>query len=189
MYHYSICNVADEVIFQKQCRALEIHLPHFVKGELLEDVDGLADTAIFYKWKIITVHNSKYIDAVYIDSEVELKPYFKGKKTKSQEVTALLQNWFYAALEKNKSKIPKKNFKKLFQNEEKCAIIVSEPSNRTAICGKTIKKEVFDMEIKKQLTTCPKEKPKDESKLGFGHIFTDHMLVMPYDEGQAGTIR
>ena len=40
------------------------------------------------------------------------------------------------------------------------------------------------MEIKKQLTTCPKEKPKDESKLGFGHIFTDHMLVMPYDEGQ-----
>ena len=94
-----------------------------------------------------------------------------------------MQNWFYAALEKNNLK-SKKNFKKLFQNEEKCAIIVSEPSNRTAICGKTIKKEVFDMEIKKQLTTCPKEKPKDESKLGFGHIFTDHMLVMPYDEGQ-----
>ena len=62
--------------------------------------------------------------------------------------------------------------------------MITEPSNRTAICGKTIKKEVFDMEIKKQLTTCPKEKPKDESKLGFGHIFTDHMLVMPYDEGQ-----
>ena len=40
------------------------------------------------------------------------------------------------------------------------------------------------MEIKKQLTTCPKEKPKDESKLGFGHIFTDHMLVMPMSEGQ-----
>ena len=77
-----------------------------------------------------------------------------------------------------------KSSKNLFTISEKCAIIVSEPSNRTAICGKTIKKEVFDMEIKKQLTTCPKEKPKDESKLGFGHIFTDHMLVMPYDEGQ-----
>ena len=81
MYHYSICNVADEVIFQKQCRALEIHLPHFVKGELLEDVTQ----QYFISGKIITVHNSKYIDAVYIDSEVELKPYFKGKKTKSQE--------------------------------------------------------------------------------------------------------
>lgn len=80
MYHYSICNVADEVIFQKQCRALETHLPHLVKGELLEDVDGSMTQQYFISGKIITVHNSKYIDAVYIDSEVELKPYFKGKK-------------------------------------------------------------------------------------------------------------
>lgn len=29
-----------------------------------------------------------------------------------------------------------------------------------------------------------KEKPADESKLGFGRIFTDHMFVMDYDEGQ-----
>ena len=84
-----------------------------------------------------------------------------------------MQNWFYAALEKNNLK-SKKNFKKLFQNEEKCAIIVSEPSNRTAICGKTIKKEVFDMEIKKQLTTCPKEKPKDESKLHGRPVLSIH---------------
>lgn len=40
------------------------------------------------------------------------------------------------------------------------------------------------MEIKKRLATTLKEKPKDESKLGFGTIFTDHMLVMPYDAGQ-----
>ena len=30
----------------------------------------------------------------------------------------------------------------------------------------------------------PKAKPADESKLGFGRIFTDHMLLMDYDEGQ-----
>lgn len=29
-----------------------------------------------------------------------------------------------------------------------------------------------------------KQKPTDESKLGFGDIFTDHMFVMNYDEGQ-----
>lgn len=29
-----------------------------------------------------------------------------------------------------------------------------------------------------------KEKPTDESKLGFGKIFTDHMFVMEYDKGQ-----
>ncbi|MBQ5311963.1 MAG: branched-chain amino acid aminotransferase [Oscillospiraceae bacterium] len=40
------------------------------------------------------------------------------------------------------------------------------------------------MEIKKTLTTSPKAKPADESKLGFGNIFTDHMFLMNYDEGQ-----
>jgi branched-chain amino acid aminotransferase len=29
-------------------------------------------------------------------------------------------------------------------------------------------------------TTTPKEKPSDESKLGFGKIFTDHMFMMDY---------
>lgn len=39
-------------------------------------------------------------------------------------------------------------------------------------------------EIKIELTKTPKEKPADESKLGFGKIFSDHMFVMNYDEGQ-----
>ena len=33
-----------------------------------------------------------------------------------------------------------------------------------------------------------KEKP-DEDNLGFGRIFTDHMFVMNYTEGRAGTIQ
>ncbi|MDE7399403.1 MAG: branched-chain amino acid aminotransferase [Oscillospiraceae bacterium] len=40
------------------------------------------------------------------------------------------------------------------------------------------------MEIRIEKTTTPKEKPIDESKLGFGHVFTDHMFVMNYDAGQ-----
>ena len=40
------------------------------------------------------------------------------------------------------------------------------------------------MEIKIQLTENPKQKPTDESKLGFGHIFTDHMFMMDYDTGK-----
>ncbi len=40
------------------------------------------------------------------------------------------------------------------------------------------------MEIKFTQANSLKAKPEDESKLGFGHIFTDYMLVMPYDEGQ-----
>ena len=38
------------------------------------------------------------------------------------------------------------------------------------------------MEIKITKTTCPKAKPSDESKLGFGKIFTDHMFMMDYSE-------
>ena len=39
-------------------------------------------------------------------------------------------------------------------------------------------------EIRVELTKAPKAKPTDESKLGFGTIFTDHMFIMNYDEGQ-----
>jgi branched-chain amino acid aminotransferase len=37
------------------------------------------------------------------------------------------------------------------------------------------------MEISVNLVTKKKEKPTDESTLGFGQIFTDHMLLMDYD--------
>lgn len=39
------------------------------------------------------------------------------------------------------------------------------------------------MEIKIQKTTAPKQKP-DQTKLGFGNYYTDHMFIMNYDEGQ-----
>lgn len=39
-------------------------------------------------------------------------------------------------------------------------------------------------EIKIERTKNPKAKPQDESKLGFGQIFTDHMFLMNYDEGE-----
>jgi len=38
--------------------------------------------------------------------------------------------------------------------------------------------------IRIEKITTPKQKPADESKLGFGKLFTDHMFVMNYDEGQ-----
>lgn len=58
---------------------LETHLPHLVKDELLEDVDGSLTQRYWLDGKTITVHNSNYIDAIYVDSEVELEPYFRDK--------------------------------------------------------------------------------------------------------------
>ena len=40
------------------------------------------------------------------------------------------------------------------------------------------------MEIKIEKTKTPKAKPVDETKLGFGHIFTDHMFIMDYEKGR-----
>ncbi|MCR4616524.1 MAG: branched-chain amino acid aminotransferase [Clostridiales bacterium] len=40
------------------------------------------------------------------------------------------------------------------------------------------------MEISITRTTTPKQKPTDQSKLGFGNYYTDHMFLMNYDEGQ-----
>lgn len=40
------------------------------------------------------------------------------------------------------------------------------------------------MEIKIELSKNKKIKPTDESKLGFGQLFTDHMFIMEYDEGK-----
>lgn len=39
------------------------------------------------------------------------------------------------------------------------------------------------MEIKIQKTSAPKAKP-DQTKLGFGKYYTDHMFIMNYDEGE-----
>lgn len=41
---------------------------------------------------------------------------------------------------------------------------------------------MYNIQMKKASTL--KQKPTDESKLGFGKIFTDHMLLINYDEGQ-----
>lgn len=40
------------------------------------------------------------------------------------------------------------------------------------------------LNIRYELTKNPKAKPQDETKLGFGHIFTDHMFVMDYITGK-----
>ena len=40
------------------------------------------------------------------------------------------------------------------------------------------------LNIKIEKTTAPKAKPAKGEKLGFGHIFTDHMFIMNYTEGK-----
>ena len=47
-------------------------------------------------------------------------------------------------------------------------------------------KIILDIKIVK--TEHPKQKPQDESKLGFGKIFSDHMFLMDYTAGDRKSV-
>ena len=76
MYDYNICTVDDEEIFYKQCKALEKHIPNLVKVDLLQDVDGTLIQEYKLRDKTIIVKNDCYVGAVYIQSEIDIEPYF-----------------------------------------------------------------------------------------------------------------
>lgn len=76
MYTYPVCNMADEDIFIKQCAAIEKYLNPLEKDELLEDVDGSKIQPYKFCGKKVRVVNSLYTDEVYVESEMDIKPYF-----------------------------------------------------------------------------------------------------------------
>lgn len=78
MFRYSICNEVDEDIFIRQCNALERNISNIVKKENIIDVDGSVMHIYNVDGKKITVCNSYYLNEVYVESEIDLKPYFKN---------------------------------------------------------------------------------------------------------------
>ena len=76
MFNYTICNQPDKDLFEKQCRALEKHIPSLIKKDFLHDVDD-SMTQIYQKdGAEILVHNSYYIGELYVESEIELTQFF-----------------------------------------------------------------------------------------------------------------
>lgn len=75
-FEYNICTEPDEEIFVKQCKAFEKHIPNIQKDRLLEDVDGGKTQIYTLGNNKITVHNSYYIGAVYVNSDIELEQFF-----------------------------------------------------------------------------------------------------------------
>lgn len=76
MFEYNICNQADDAIFEKQCIALEKHIPGIVKGELLIDVDGSKIQQYERNGASILVYNDWDVGAVYVKSDIELESFF-----------------------------------------------------------------------------------------------------------------
>lgn len=76
MYNYTICNEADEVIFQKQCAAIEKHISPIEKAALLTDVDGTMIQKYGHDDMQIKVVNDVITDAVYVESNKDIKHFF-----------------------------------------------------------------------------------------------------------------
>lgn len=77
MFHYTICDTYARDIFKKQCNALERNIPSLKKKLAIEDVDGTQTLIYQLDNKSITVKNSYPIGAVFIDSEMDIMPFFK----------------------------------------------------------------------------------------------------------------
>lgn len=78
-HEYIIKKGADEAIYYKQCVALEKYIPGLQKLEELHDVDDSRIQKYQYKGKKIRVLNDCYINAVYVESEIPLEPFFEKK--------------------------------------------------------------------------------------------------------------
>lgn len=76
MFDYPIYSVADEQIFEKQCAALEKHIPNLIKVKLLIDVEGSKIQIYEYLGHEIRVHNNYFTNEVNVVSEIELEQFF-----------------------------------------------------------------------------------------------------------------
>lgn len=77
MYQYTICNQPDEEIFNRQCKALEQHIPDLTLVQDMRDVDGSLIRIYSKENATIKVKNDHYVGGVFIDSDIELTSYFQ----------------------------------------------------------------------------------------------------------------
>lgn len=72
MYSYNISKKADQKAFNRACSLVESIYKDLIKGILIEDVDGTQIQIYALQAGEIKVFNDYEVDAVYIDSDVEL---------------------------------------------------------------------------------------------------------------------
>ena len=75
-YHYGICTEPDDVLFVKQCRAIEANIPNLNICQDLEDVDGSLTRIYHHDKGDIKVSNDRYIGALYVEADFDLLSYF-----------------------------------------------------------------------------------------------------------------
>ena len=72
MFSYNVARCADQTAFLRACALLESGIKELQKMPLLTDVDGTQIQVYCVQGKRIKVVNDYEVDAVYVESEVEL---------------------------------------------------------------------------------------------------------------------
>ena len=72
MFTYNISRNADNKIFLKVCEEIENYSQNLVKENPIIDVDGSILQIYLIENKEIKVFNDYEVDAVYVDSEIDL---------------------------------------------------------------------------------------------------------------------
>ena len=85
MYSYTISNSANKDIFECACRSIQTFLKKYKKEKQLQDVDGTTIQIYRRKNRKIKVVNDFEIDAVYVDSEIDLGKIFRKYPPKDEE--------------------------------------------------------------------------------------------------------
>ncbi len=77
LYSYTTYFNADNKEFNKICREIENKVADIKKEKLLVDVDGTQIQIYTVGENRITVKNDYEVDAVYVDSEIDLGSFIK----------------------------------------------------------------------------------------------------------------
>ena len=77
MYSYNIAKKANKEIFDNTRSLIESNISGIDKERLIEDVDGTQIQIYNVNGKKIKVFNDYEVDAVYIDSELEIENIIK----------------------------------------------------------------------------------------------------------------
>lgn len=77
VFEYNICACSDEPLFISQCEAIEKNIPGISHKETLKDVTGTLVQRYTHPLGQIIVRNDKDVDALYVQSDFDLLPYFQ----------------------------------------------------------------------------------------------------------------
>lgn len=76
VYSYTVSKNASENAFERSCKVIESSIKGISKGKTVVDVDGSSIKVYQNNGAKIKVCNDYEVDAVYVDSEIELNDIF-----------------------------------------------------------------------------------------------------------------